>query len=124
MLVSIIFMAHFRKLFFLLLLISFTSWAHLFGNEAADSIPNNEIRDNNTEIVKEETITLTITINSLSKVEMKNVPAKGYLEVYNILGKREKRIKLDDSEGEISVDLPKGLYILKAEKVTQKIVVK
>ena len=70
---------------------------------------------------KVEIITLTITINSLSKTQMQNVPSKGYLEVYSILGKREKRIKLDNCDGEISIDLPKGLYILKAEKVTQKI---
>lgn len=70
---------------------------------------------------KMETMTLTITVNSLSEVKMQNVPLKGYLEVYSILGKREKRIKLDGCEGEISIELPKGLYILKAEKVTQKI---
>lgn len=74
-----------------------------------------------TQDIPEGKMALIITINSLSKTSMENVPTKGYLEVYSILGKREKRVKLDNCNGEISIDLSKGLYILKAEKITQKI---
>lgn len=87
----------------------------------------NDLSYNDTKNEKEAiipTMTLTVTINSNATTKIKNVPTKGYFEVYSILGKREKRLKLDNCQGEISIELPKGLYILKAEKVTQKIIVK
>lgn len=102
------------KRFFLFLFIS----TFTFSVYSSNSKP---LVNGSSMLTAAETMTLTITVNSISEVKMQNVPLKGYLEVYSILGKREKRIKLDGCEGEISIELPKGLYILKAEKVTQKI---
>lgn len=74
--------------------------------------------------VQEELIDLEVTINSITKIELQNVPKDGYLEVFSILGVRVARVSIKDSVGKCFIDLSKGLYILKAGEVAQKIIVK
>ena len=74
----------------------------------------------------DKTTDLALLINGTSKVVMKNVPTEGYLEVYSIIGVRITRINLKQciGVGTYSIELPKGVYILRAGKVAQKVFVK
>ena len=69
---------------------------------------------------KDKTMDLEILVNANSKIVMKNVPTEGYLEVYSIIGVLVKRVNLKQYTVSCPLDLPKGVYILKAGKVTQK----
>lgn len=73
---------------------------------------------------QDNTMTLEVIINNNTKVKMENIPTSGYLEVYSILGVKVTSINLKTCVGSCYIDLPKGLYILKAGKVAQKIVVR
>ncbi len=73
---------------------------------------------------QDKSMTLEVMINSTTKIIMENVPLTGYLEVYSILGVRVTNVNLKTCMGGCSIDLPKGIYILKAGKVAQKIIVR
>lgn len=72
----------------------------------------------------DNTTTLEVNINNTTKIKMENVPTTGYLEVYSILGVKVTSINLKTIVGSCYLDLPKGLYILKAGKSAQKIIVR
>lgn len=79
-------------------------------------------------INKQDFMTLEIQING-STLTMEGVPTKGYLEVYSILGTKVKTINLQecfagDEFGSYTLDLGKGVYLLKAGKVSRKILVR
>jgi hypothetical protein len=73
---------------------------------------------------QDKTMFLEVMINGTSKIIMENVPTTGYLEVYSILGVRVMNVNLKTCVGGCYIDLPKGLYILKAGKVAQKVIVR
>ncbi|WP_029906425.1 T9SS type A sorting domain-containing protein [Prevotella sp. 10(H)] len=73
---------------------------------------------------QENTKTIEITLNYNSKIKLENVPVSGYLEVYSILGVKVRSINLKTIVAETNLDLQKGVYILKAGKVAQKVIVK
>ncbi len=106
-----------KKIFIFLLttLLSLTAYSNVY--EELFSPSSSEANDN----VK----TIDILINGNSKVQMKDVPRSGYLEVYSILGVKVKSISLGSIDGVYEgLALPKGIYILKAGKVAQKVIVK
>ncbi|MFT4224544.1 T9SS type A sorting domain-containing protein [Dysgonomonas sp.] len=72
----------------------------------------------------DNTTTLEVNINNTTKIKMENVPTSGYLEVYSILGVKVTSINLKTCAGSCSLDLTKGLYILKAGKSAQKVIVR
>jgi len=75
---------------------------------------------------QDKSMNLEVMINNTTKIQMENVPLSGYLEVYSILGVKVTSVNLKsyvDSKY-CYLDLPKGLYILKAGKVAVKVVVK
>ncbi|MBD8387546.1 T9SS type A sorting domain-containing protein [Dysgonomonas sp. BGC7] len=72
----------------------------------------------------DKTMTLRLLINATSSIKMENVPTVGYLEVYSLLGVKVKSVNLKNCIGEYPLDLPKGLYILKAGKVATKVIVR
>ena len=74
--------------------------------------------------VQEETMTILVRINNDSFTQMKEIPLVGYFDVYTILGERIKRIDLSKCKEGVDLELSKGLYILRAGKVTQKIVIR
>lgn len=79
-------------------------------------------------VTKQYTMTLELQING-STLIMENVPTKGYLEIYSILGTKVKSVSLKeclvgDDFGSYSLELGKGVYILKAGKVSQKVLVR
>ena len=78
-----------------------------------------------TEAVDDNVKTIDILINGTSKVQMKDVPKTGYLEVYSIIGVKVRSISLGSIDGTYEgLSLPKGLYILKAGKVALKVIVR
>lgn len=68
--------------------------------------------------------TLRITINSSMVVNLKDVPKVGQLEIMSILGKRVTTKNLKDCAEGVYVDLPNGIYVIKAGKVSQKIAIR
>lgn len=82
-----------------------------------------------TKVVSEsKTMTLEISIND-NILTLENVPTKGYLEIYSIQGVKVKSVNLQecfagDAYGSCSIDIGKGIYILKAGKVSRKILVR
>jgi hypothetical protein len=111
-------MEKYRKILFVLL---------FAGISLSVSPANVEFLSNPFPVVEEqqdETMSVEILINGTTKITMENVPTTGYLEVYSILGVRIKSINLETCIGGCYIDLPKGIYILKAGKVAQKIIVR
>lgn len=77
---------------------------------------------------KQNMMTLEIQING-NTLLMEGVPTTGYLEVYSILGTKIKSVNLKecfagDNFGSYTLDLGKGVYILKAGKVSRKVLVR
>jgi hypothetical protein len=71
------------------------------------------------------TMTLEVTINQKTTIKMEKVPTTGYLEVYSILGRKVTSINLKTCVANTcSIDLAKGIFILKAGKVAKKVIVK
>lgn len=74
---------------------------------------------------QDKTMKLTVTINETTEIEMENVPTTGYLEVYSLLGVKITSVNLKKcTDNKCSIDLAKGLYILKAGKVAKKVIIK
>ena len=73
---------------------------------------------------EEKVMTIEVLINNNSKVKMIDVPVSGRLEVYSILGVKVTTIALSASTKQYTIPntLPKGVYILKAGNVAQKII--
>ena len=70
------------------------------------------------------TMTFDILINGASKVRMNDVPTAGSLDVFSILGVKVTSVNLKECANGYSMDLTKGLYILKAGRVAQKVIVR
>ena len=87
----------------------------LLGN-----IPSIAIAQMDEEVEMEmEAITLSIQNN---RVHITNAEGK-YLEVYNITGVRAARIQIDSNDKQITLNLSKGYYILKVDKVVRKVTI-
>lgn len=69
-------------------------------------------------------VSVDLLINGNNRVKMTDIPTSGRIEVYSILGVKITSVSLREYICEYSIDLPKGLYILKAGRTAQKIVVK
>lgn len=109
-------MTNFKKILLLICLLTFSVMAFpttgLFA-EGEESVK-----------VKEEVMTIVVRINNDSYTVMKDIPTVGYFDVYTILGERIKRLDLKKCDEGVDLELSKGLYILRAGKVTQKIIVR
>ena len=111
-------MTSFRKIILFCSLMMSTISAFSLGSAFSDSFFQAELLE------KEDAPTLTITINGSSIIKMKDVPKTGYFEVMSVLGKRVTIKDLKDCADGVFIDLPNGIYVLKAGKVSQKIVVR
>jgi hypothetical protein len=76
------------------------------------------------EEVQDKTMTIDLLINHTISIRLENVPTSGYLEVYSILGVKVTGVNLKTISAPHPIELPKGIYILKAGKVAQKIIVR
>ncbi len=111
-------MAEIRKILFIVLFAGFS----LLANSAKSEFPSDPFHTVAEQ--QDNTMTLEVVINGISKVTMESIPTAGYLEVYSILGVKVRSINLKTYMGVCYIELPKGIYILKAGKVAQKVMVK
>lgn len=72
----------------------------------------------------EDIMTIDVYINGVDKIQLENIPTEGFLEVYSILGVKVTNKNLKTCTVDCSLNLPKGIYILKAGKIAKKIIVK
>jgi len=87
-------------------------------------IQDKELEDERDDVTDEETQTIEFLINNESKVKLRKVPKTGVFEIYTILGVKKGTIDLKKITGEHNLNLKKGIYIFKAGKVAQKVIVK
>ena len=66
-----------------------------------------------------ETVTLTIQDN---KAHITNADGKT-LEIYNLTGVRVARIRIDGNDKQITLNLTRGCYIMKVDKVVRKVTI-
>lgn len=71
-----------------------------------------------------EKTTIEVLINGSTTARLENVPLEGTLDVYSILGVKVTSLKLKNHLSNYMIDLPNGIYILKAGKVSKKVVVR
>ncbi|WP_321436344.1 T9SS type A sorting domain-containing protein [uncultured Bacteroides sp.] len=101
-----------RFTLFLLLIFSLLSCIAGYAQEGRRSQP----------VENEQTsVTLTVTGNN---VRVQNAAPGSLLEVYNVLGLRVTSIKIDSIDKTITLNIPKGWYILKIENIARKVAIK
>lgn len=66
-----------------------------------------------------EAITLTIQDN---RAHITNADGKS-LEIYNLTGVRVARIRIDGNDKQITLNLTRGCYIMKVDKVVRKVTI-
>ena len=95
-----------------LIIFSFLSFPVVYAQEGRKSLP----------IDNEQTsVTLTVISNN---VRVQNAAPGSVLEVYNVLGMKVASIKIDSVDKVITLNLPKGWYILKIENIARKVAIK
>ncbi len=95
-----------------LIIFSFLSYPVVYAQEGRKSLP----------IENEQTsVTLTVVGNN---VRVQNATPGSVLEVYNVLGMKVASIKIDSVDKVITLNLPKGWYILKIENIARKVAIK
>ncbi len=72
------------------------------------------------EIVENDFQSVTISINSESVLHVTGASGQT-LDIYNITGVKVMSIKVDGSDKNYNLNLPKGCYIVKVGKVVRKI---
>jgi len=88
------------------------SYPVVYAQEGKKSLP----------IDNEQTsVTLTVIGNN---VRVQNAALGSVLEVYNVLGMKVTSIKIDSVDKVITLNLPKGWYILKIENIARKVAIK
>lgn len=73
--------------------------------------------------VENEITQISLTTNG-NIVRLQNADKNSILEIYNVLGVKVASIKIDSSDKTITLNLPKGCYILKIENIVRKIAIK
>ena len=66
-----------------------------------------------------EAVTLTIQDN---RAHITNADGKT-LEIYNLTGVRVARIRIDGNDKQITLNLTRGCYIMKVDKVVRKVTI-
>lgn len=110
-----------KKTIFLLLLLILSLSAYAERAAFVFSYPESSITES---MDNSPSMSIDLLINGSSKVKMIDIPTTGRIEVYSILGVKITSVSLREYICEYSIDLPKGLYILKAGRTAQKVVVK
>lgn len=70
------------------------------------------------------TMTIDVYINGVNTVKLEDIPTEGFLDVYSVLGVKVTSVNLKNCIANCTLDLPKGIYVLKAGRVAKKIIVK
>lgn len=73
------------------------------------------------EPIEAEMETITLTIQE-GKAHITNAEGKT-LEIYNLTGVRVARIRIDSNDKQITLNLTRGCYIMKVDKVVRKVTI-
>lgn len=73
------------------------------------------------ENVEQEMHTITISIQN-GKAHITNAEGK-HLEIYNITGVRIARVSIDNNDKSIVLNLTRGCYIVKVDKIVRKVTI-
>ena len=73
------------------------------------------------ESIEAEMETVTLTIQE-GKAHITNAEGKT-LEIYNLTGVRVARIRIDSNDKQITLNLTRGCYIMKVDKVVRKVTI-
>ena len=73
------------------------------------------------EPIEAEMETVTLTIQE-GKAHITNAEGKT-LEIYNLTGVRVAHIRIDSNDKQITLNLPRGCYIMKVDKVVRKVTI-
>ena len=73
------------------------------------------------EPIEAEMETVTLTIQE-GKAHITNAEGKT-LEIYNLTGVRVARIRIDGNDKQITLNLTRGCYIMKVDKVVRKVTI-
>ena len=84
------------------------------------NVVGQEVRKSPTVESETSQVGLIVNNNSIRILNAEN----STLEIYNVLGVKVGSVKIDSPDKTITLNLPKGCYILKAENVTRKIAIK
>nr|WP_320037744.1 T9SS type A sorting domain-containing protein [uncultured Bacteroides sp.] len=95
-----------------LIIFSFLSYPVVYAQEGRKSLP-----------IDNEQTSLTLTVIG-NTVRVLNATPGSVLEVYNVLGMKVASIKIDSVDKVITLNLPKGWYILKIENIARKVAIK
>ncbi len=104
-----------KLLVYFTLLLTFSTFPPAWGQNAPKQ-----------EATKQEQMPKPATSLSVKgdQVQVRNAVPGSVLEIYDILGVRVATITIRKTDETLSLDLPKGYYILKLENVVRKIVIK
>ena len=73
------------------------------------------------EPIEAEMETVTLSIQE-GKAHITNAEGKT-LEIYNLTGVRVARIRIDSNDKQITLNLTRGCYIMKVDKVVRKVTI-
>ncbi len=104
--------------------LSMTAAAHDAAPEFCEELPEQSewMFDAVTPDVEEELTPISITANG-TQVHITNAAGKT-LEIYNLAGVRVGTFKIDSDDTTLNINLSKGCYILKVDKVVRKVSIK
>ena len=75
------------------------------------------------EIVQDVQSKVVVTVLD-NAVRIQNATPNSTAEIYNILGVKVFSVTIDSLDETITLNLPKGYYILKTEQIVRKLVIK
>lgn len=70
------------------------------------------------------TMNLDVYINGTIGLKLEEIPTEGFLDIYSVLGVKVTSVNLKNCIGSCTLDLPKGIYVLKVGRAAKKIIVK
>ncbi|MBP5771538.1 MAG: T9SS type A sorting domain-containing protein [Bacteroidaceae bacterium] len=100
-----------KKKYLILALVAILVPLPIFANE-----------DGENEGIEQELATVRISVNG-TQIHITGAMGKT-LEIYDVLGVRVGTIKIDSEEKTLNLNLKRGCYILKLEKVVRKVSIK
>ena len=65
-----------------------------------------------------------VSLTDTNRLLVQNVKAGELLQVYSIVGVKVLEVKLDASGKEITLNIPKGYYVVKVSSIVRKIAIK
>ena len=100
-----------KKLLLTVLLFGFVNISFSFAQDGNMKLPN-------------DSESPSVSLNDTNRLLVQNVKPGDMLQVYSIVGVKVLEIKLDASGKEITLNIPKGYYVVKVSNIVRKIAVK